>query len=66
MWQNILINWQTSAAGFGLIMLGLGDVLTYAAKGQVTPNAQQDLGYFVAGIMGLRAKDSNVTGTGSK
>jgi N-acetylneuraminic acid mutarotase len=66
MWQNVLLNWKTSAGGFSLVMLGLGDILTYAAKGQLSPNLQQDIAMIAGGFAGIMAKDSNVAGTASK
>jgi hypothetical protein len=66
MWQNILLNWKTSAGGFALVLTAAGDLLTYASKGTLSPNVQHDLAMIVGGITAIAAKDSSVTGTASK
>jgi hypothetical protein len=66
MWQNILLNWKSSSAGFGTILAAVADILTYAGKGQLTPNLVADILGISTGIGLIAAKDSSVTGTASK
>ena len=63
--QYLLANWKTSAAGAALMLGAVADVLSYAGKGQLTPNLSADLAAIVGGIMGFAAKDANVTGGGT-
>lgn len=63
--QYLFANWKTSAAGAALMLGALADVLSYAGKGQLTPNLSADLTAIAGGIMGLVAKDANVTGGGT-
>lgn len=56
-------NWKTSAAGIAAILGALASLLTMFSKGQIDGNVlMTDLGVISAGITGLFAKDSNVTG----
>lgn len=56
-------NWKTTAAGVGAILGALASLVTMFSKGQVDGTVlMADFGMISAGVTGLFAKDSNVTG----
>jgi hypothetical protein len=60
----MLTNWKTSAAGVALILGGIVDVLTQFASGQWDgTRLMADYTAITGGVMGLFAKDFNVSGT---
>lgn len=63
--DKILVNWKTTLTGLGAIAGGASALFSALSKGNVDFNTvSMDLGIIVAGIMGLVAKDHNVTGAG--
>jgi hypothetical protein len=65
MWQNILLNWKTSASGFAAVLTALADVLHALSAGQL-PNFEADIPAIVSGIGLIVAKDSNVSGRAAR
>lgn len=58
-----MLNWKTTAAGIGAILGAAASLVTMISKGQIDGTVLvTDLGVISAGISGLFAKDSNVTG----
>lgn len=58
-----MLNWKTTLGGAGAILAALASLATMFSKGQVDGNTLiTDIGVISAGITGLFAKDSNVTG----
>lgn len=58
-----MTNWKTSAAGIGAILGALASLVTMFSKGQIDGTVlMTDFGIISAGVTGLFAKDSNVTG----
>lgn len=54
-------NWKTSAAGLATILTAAAHLLTALASGDFSALAT-DIPLVLAGLVGLFAKDSNVTG----
>lgn len=58
-----MINWKTTAAGIGAILGAAASLITMFSKGQIDGTVlMTDLGIISAGVSGLFAKDSDVTG----
>ncbi len=59
----MLTNWKTSATGVAAILGAVASLISMIAEGKVDGNIlMTDFGVISAGIMGLFAKDKNVTG----
>ena len=55
--------WQhrkTTSAGIAMICVALGDLCTYAAKGELSPNLYTDVMGLITGFMGLVAADGKL------
>ena len=63
--KYIIANWKTSAGGIALILGAVSDVLSFAAKGELSPNLNTDLTALVSGVGLIAAKDLNVHGGGT-
>ena len=60
---SIFVNWKTTLAGAGALLTGAGTIATQLASGHVDPNLISiALTGLFTGLVGLTAKDSNVTG----
>lgn len=58
-----MLNWKTTLGGAGAILAALASIATMVSKGQVDGTMLvTDFGILAAGVTGLFAKDSNVTG----
>jgi hypothetical protein len=59
----MVTSWKTTSAGAAAIFGAVASLLSMASKGQIDGNVlMTDIGVISAGIMGLFAKDNNVTG----
>lgn len=54
-------NWKTTLAGSGAILVAGGSLLTHLSAGDFS-TVGTDGAVIIAGLIGLFAKDSNVTG----
>jgi hypothetical protein len=59
--MNFLTNWKTTALGIAAILTAGGHLLSSVAAGDFSSLAV-DGGVIITGVMGLVAKDANVTG----
>lgn len=61
---NMLVSWKTSLAGSAAILSAMSNLLTMFSSGHIdTSSLTTNVGIIAAGVAGLMAKDSNVTGT---
>lgn len=58
--RPMMTSWKTTLGGAAAIVVALGDILTFAAQGQVSPHLQADVGAIITGVGLLLAKDHNV------
>lgn len=54
-------NWKTTATGLAAILVAAGNLLTHASSGDFS-TVPTDVPIILAGLVGLFAKDNNVTG----
>lgn len=61
---RLMVNWRTSAAGFGLLFGNLGKLFELIASNapMLAVITSQEMSFVLMGLIGLLAKDSVVTG----
>ena len=59
--HSFLSNWKTTSAGLALIAGALGDVLTSASHGTLSPNLSADLTALVGGVGLIFAGDASAS-----
>lgn len=58
---NLPPNWKTTGAGIGAIIIAAGSLISHVSAGDLSTIAT-DGAIILSGVIGLVAKDSNVTG----